>query len=83
MLVHIFLHMQKGWEELSQADSRYAALDEAYNKYNDEVKQKVDPMEEARGLNEIAPVKNKIIDIKEYQVYLPNFLLGALNTGRR
>jgi len=61
------VHNLAGWEELSQADSRYAALDEAYNKRNDEVKQIIDPMEEAQGLNEIESVKNKIIDIKEYQ----------------
>merc|ERR1719283_642430 len=61
------VHDLAGWEELSQADSRYAALDKAYNKYNDKVKQRVDPIEEAQGLNEIEPVKNKIIDIKEYQ----------------
>merc|ERR1719334_2516794 len=61
------VHNLAGWEDLSQADSRYAALDEAYNKHNDKVKQRVDPIEEAQGLNEIEPVKNKIIDIKEYQ----------------
>ena len=65
----MFPHIQQGWEELSLADSRYAALEEAYTKRDEEVKQKIDPIEQSQGLSEIAPVKNKIIDIKEYQVH--------------
>merc|ERR1712098_25047 len=53
------VHDLAGWEELSQADSRYAALDKAYNKYNDEVKQKVDPMEEAKGLTKLHPSRTR------------------------
>jgi len=77
------VHDLAGWEELSQADSRYAALDKAYNKYNDEVKQKVDPMEEAQGLNEIAPVKNKIIDIKEYQRNMTKAMLQMVKWAEK
>jgi len=61
------VHDLAGWEDLITADSRYAALDEAYNKRNDEVKVDFDPLEESKGLTDLKPVNKKIIEIKEYQ----------------
>ena len=51
-----------------QADSRYAALNEAYNKREDAVKEEIDPLVESKGLLDLEPVGKEINEIKEYQV---------------
>jgi len=61
------VHDLAGWDELSQADSRYAALDEAFNKHEEKIKEEIDPLEESKKLLEVEPVNKKIVDIKEYQ----------------
>jgi len=61
------VHDLAGWDELSQADARYAALDETYNKRNEEVKGETAVLEESKELLALEPVKNTVVDIKEYQ----------------
>jgi len=77
------VHDLAGWEDLITADSRYADLDEAYNKLNDEVKKSINVLEESKGLIDLEAVSKKIIEVKEYQRVMMKAMLEMVKWSEK